>query len=251
MDIAVNRHDKMKVHKIYLSGNKVLSDRKLKMVMKKTNENNDLLKLFSQKKFVRSDYEDDLNRILTKYNELGYRDAKIVADSVVSYSDNRFDVYITVDEGKRYYIKDIEWVGNTLYPSELLSTYLDMKPGDVYNQTRMNKRLNEDDDAVANLYMDNGYLFYNLIPIEREVSGDSISLEMRMEEGPQARINNVIINGNDRLYEKVIRRELRVRPGELFSKSDLMRSAREIAQTATSTPNTWTYALNPIRKTVL
>ncbi len=101
VDIAVNRHDKMKVHKIYLSGNKVLSDRKLKMVMKKTNENNDLLKLFSQKKFVRSDYEDDLNRILTKYNELGYRDAKIVADSVVSYSDNRFDVYITVDEGDR------------------------------------------------------------------------------------------------------------------------------------------------------
>jgi len=231
VDIAVNRHDKMKVHKIYIEGNQVLSDRKIKRVMKKTNENNDLLKLFSQKKFVRSDYEDDLNRILTKYNELGYRDARIVADSVVSYSDNRFDVYITVDEGKRYYIKDIEWVGNTLYPSELLSNFLDMKPGDVYNQTHMNKRLNEDDDAVANLYMDNGYLFYNLVPIEREVSGDSITLEMRIEEGPQARINNVIINGNDRLYEKVIRRELRVRPGELFSKSDLMRSAREIAQT--------------------
>lgn len=231
VDIAVDRHDKMKVHKIYIDGNEVLSDRKIKRVMKKTNENNDIFKLFSQKKFVRSDYEDDLNRILTKYNELGYRDARIVADSVVSYTDNRFNVYITVDEGKRYYIKDIEWVGNTLYPSELLNNFLDMKPGDVYNQTHMNKRLNEDEDAVANLYMDRGYLFYNLVPIEREVTGDSISLEMRIVEGPQARINNVVINGNDRLYEKVIRRELRVRPGELFSKSDLMRSAREIAQT--------------------
>ena len=230
VDIAVDRRDKLKVHKIYLNGNEVLSDRKLKRVMKKTNENNDLLKLFSQKKFVRSDYDDDLNRILTKYNELGYRDAKIVADSVVPYNDNRVDVHITVDEGRRYYIKDIDWTGNTVYPTELLAACLGMQPGDVYNQTYMNKRLNED-DAVSNLYMDRGYLFYNLVPIERDVVGDSISLEMRIVEGPQARINNVIINGNDRLYEKVIRRELRVRPGDLFSKSDLMRSAREIAQT--------------------
>ena len=231
VDIAVDRRDKMKVHKIYVDGNEVMSDSKIKRTMKKTNENNDILKIFSQKKFVRSDYEDDLNRILTKYNELGYRDAKIVADSVVQYSDNRVDVHITVDEGQRYYIKDINWVGNTLYPSEVLDAYLGMKPGDVYDQTHMNKRLNDDDDAVANLYMDRGYLFYNLVPIEKEVTGDSISLEMRIMEGPQARINNVIINGNDRLYEKVIRRELRVRPGDLFSKSDLMRSAREIAQT--------------------
>ncbi len=113
-----------------------------------------------------------------------------------------------------------------------------MKPGDVYNQKLMNKRLSTDDDAVSNLYMDHGYLFYNLVPVEKEVSGDSISLEMRMMEGPQARINNVVINGNDRLYEKVIRRELRVRPGDLFSKSDLMRSAREIAQTGPFNPET-------------
>ena len=231
VDIVVDRHDKMKVHKIYITGNEVLSDRKIKRVMKKTNENNDLLKLFSQKKFVRSDYNDDLNRILSKYNELGYRDARIVADSVVNYSENRLDVHIDIDEGQKYYIKDIDWVGNTVFPTEFLDAYLDMKPGDVYNQTLMNKRLKDDDDAVESLYMDRGYLFYNLVPIEREVVGDSITLEMRMTEGPQARINNVVINGNDRLYEKVIRRELRVKPGELFSKSDLMRSAREIAQT--------------------
>ncbi len=236
VDIVVDRHDKVKVHKIYIDGNEVLSDNKIQRTMKKTNEKNKLINLFRQKKFVENDYHDDLNRIIEKYNEEGYRDAKIVADSVVPYNEKLVDVYITVDEGKKYYIKDITWVGNTVYPGEVLDAYLDMRPGDVYNQKQMDKRLNTDDDAVSNLYMDKGYLFYNLVPIEKEVTGDSISLEMRIIEGPQARINNVIINGNDRLYEKVIRRELRVKPGELFSKSDLMRSAREIAQTGHFNP---------------
>ncbi len=238
VDIVIDKHNKVKVHKIYIEGNEVLSDRAIKSTMKKTNEKRDLLKLFSQKKFVNTDYAEDLNLILDKYNEKGYRDARIVADSVVAYDDNNVDVHITVDEGQQYFIKDITWVGNTLYPTDMLNAYLDMKPGDVYNQKLMRKRLSEDDDAVSNLYMDKGYLFYDLVPIESEVIGDSISLEMRMMEGPQARINNVVINGNDRLYEKVIRRELRVRPGELFSKSDLMRSAREIAQTGHFNPET-------------
>lgn len=231
VNIIVDKRHKVKVHKIYIDGNVVMSDRALQRTMKKTNEKGNILNLFRQKKFVESDYEDDLNRILERYNERGYRDARIVADSVVPYDENNVDVYITVDEGPQYFIRDISWVGNTVYPTELLDDYLGMEPGDVYNQKLMRKRLNEDDDAVSNLYMDHGYLFYQLVPIEREVSGDSISIEMRMIEGPQARINNIVINGNDRLYEKVIRRELRVRPGELFSKSDLMRSAREIAQT--------------------
>ena len=201
VDVNVNRHDKVKVHKIYINGNQVLSDRKIQRTMKKTNESGKLLNLFRQKKFVESDYEDDLNRIIEKYNELGYRDAKIVSDSVVPYNEKKVDVHITVDEGKKYYIRDISWVGNTVYPTDVLNTVLDMHPGEVYNQKLMNKRLTEDDDAVSNLYMDNGYLFYNLVPIERDVEGDSISLEMRMMEGPQARINNVVINGNDRLYE--------------------------------------------------
>ncbi len=236
VDIIVDRHDKVKVHKIYIDGNEVMSDNQLQRTMKKTNEKNKLLNLFRQKKFVQQDYHDDLNRIIEKYNEKGYRDAKIVADSVVPYNDNLVDVYISIDEGDKYYIKDINWVGNTVYPADVLNAYLDMRPGDVYNQKLMNKRLSEDDDAVSNLYMDQGYLFYNLVPIEREIFGDSIALEMRIIEGPQARINNVIINGNDRLYEKVIRRELRVKPGQLFSKSDLMRSAREIAQTGHFNP---------------
>ena len=231
VDIVVNKHNKVKVHKIYIDGNQVMSDRAIKRTMKKTNENGNLLNLFKQKKFVRDDFDNDLQLIIDKYNEKGYRDAKLLSDSVVNYNDKSVDVYITLEEGKKYYISDITWVGNTLYPTEFLDNVLGIKAGDVYNQKLLNKRTLEDDDAIANLYMNRGYLFYQLVPIEKNVKGDSIALEMLMEEGPQARINKVVINGNDRLYEKVVRRELRVKPGQLFSKSDLMRSAREIAQT--------------------
>ncbi len=238
VDINVNKHEKIKVHKIYIEGNEVMSDRKLKRVMKKTNEQRSLIKLFSQKKFVTSDYEDDKNRIIEKYNEMGYRDAKIVADSVVNYSDKKVDVYLHIDEGQKYYISSINWVGNTIFPSAYLDAVLGMKPGDVYNQKMITKRTSEDEDAVANLYMDRGYLFFQLVPIEKNIHGDSIDLELSMMEGPQARINKVTISGNDRLYEKVVRRELYVRPGELFSKSDLMRSAQMIAQTGHFNPET-------------
>jgi outer membrane protein insertion porin family len=201
--------------------------------MKKTNEKGKLINLFKQKKFVESDYEDDLERIIAKYNEKGYRDATILSDSVVPFDDKTVDVYITLDEGKKYYLNNVSWVGNTVYPTYILDNILGMQKGDVYNQKLINKRTaaDGDEDAVSNYYMDKGYLFFQLVPIEKNVHGDSIDLEMRIMEGPQARINNVVINGNDRLYEKVIRRELRVKPGELFSKTDLMRSAREIAQT--------------------
>lgn len=236
VDIKINKNNKVKVHKIYLEGNDVLSDKTIKKAMKKTNEKNNILELFNQKKFVETDYHDDLNRIIEKYNEKGYRDAKIVADSVVKYDEKNVDVYITIDEGKKYYIKDINWVGNTLYSSQELSNVLGIQPGEVYNQKHLNKRLSEDDDAVSNYYMNKGYLFYQLVPIEKNIIGDSIDLELRMFEGPQARINKVVINGNDRLYEKVIRRELRIKPGELFSKDDLMRSLREIAQTGHFNP---------------
>ncbi len=238
VNIHVDKHGKMKVHKIYIEGNEVLSDGKLKRVIKKTNESGDLLKLFSQRKFVEQDYQDDLNRIIQKYNELGYRDAKILSDSVVPYEDNKVDVYITLEEGKKYYISDIQWVGNTIYSTDELNYILGMKPGQVYNQKELDKRLNSDEDAVSSAYMDNGYLFFDLIPIEKNIHGDSIDLELRMIEGPQAKVNKVVINGNDRLYEKVVRRELRVKPGELFSKSDLIRSAREIAQTGHFNPET-------------
>lgn len=236
LDVNVNKNNKVKVNKIYIDGNEVLSDNKLKRTMKKTNENGNILNLFRQKKFVDTDFADDKNRIIEKYNELGYRDAKITFDSVAQFDDKHVDVYLKVDEGQKYFISDIRWVGNTVYATDDLNAVLGINPGDVYNQKLLNKRTQEDDDAVANLYLDKGYLFFQLVPIEENIKGDSIALQMRIMEGPQARINQVIINGNDRLYEKVIRRELRVRPGELFSKSDLMRSAREIAQTGHFNP---------------
>ncbi len=236
VDISVNKHSKVKVHKIYIDGNEVLSDNAVKGAMKKTNEKGKLRNLFKQKKFVETDYEDDLNRIIQKYNEKGYRDAKILHDSVAPYNEKTVDVFITVEEGKKYYISNIDWVGNTVYTTDQLDAILGIQPGEVYNQKLLEKRMREDDESVSNLYMNRGYLFYQLVPIEKNIHGDSIDLEMRMMEGPQARINQVVINGNDRLYEKVIRRELRVRPGELFNKNDLMRSAREIAQTGHFNP---------------
>lgn len=238
LTIRVNKNSKVKVNKIYIDGNEKLSDRKIKNAMKKTNEKNDILKIFSQKKFVESDFTDDRQRILDKYNELGYRDARIVKDSVARHDDKTVDIFLTVDEGKKYYISDISWVGNTIYPTETLSQVLGIYPGDVYNQKMLNKRTSEDEDAVSSLYLDNGYLFFNLIPIEEKVVGDSVALQMRVIEGPQARINRVDINGNDQLYEKVIRRELRIRPGALFSKSDIMRSIREIAAGGHFNPET-------------
>ncbi len=245
VDVNVDKNEKVKVHKIYIEGNQVLSDNALQRVMKKTNEKGKILNLFRQKKFVRNDYEDDLQRIIDKYNEKGYRDAKILKDSVVAYDDKTVDVYIDLEEGKKYYISDITWVGNSLYPTEVLDEVLGIKPGDVYNQKLLAQRTTEDEDAVSNLYLNHGYLFYNLVPIEKQVKGDSIELEMRMIEGPQARINKVTINGNDRLYEKVIRRELRVKPGELFSREDLMRSLREIAQTGHFNPENMVPDIQP------
>lgn len=241
VEINVDKHDKLKVHKIYIDGNEMLTDKKIKSAMKKTNENGNLLNLFKQKKFVESDYQDDLNRILEKYNELGYRDAKILSDSVVPFDEKTVDVHINVEEGQKYYISDISWVGNTVIETDRLNRILDIRPGEVYNQKLLEKRTQTDEDAVANYYLNNGYLFYQLVPIEKNVRGDSIDLELRMMEGSQARINRVEINGNDRLYEKVVRRELYIRPGELFRKDDLVRSIREIAQTGHFNPEN----LNP------
>ena len=169
LTINVDRQNKVKVHKIYINGNEVLSDRKVKNAMKKTNENHDILNLFKQKKFVDSDYADDKIRIIEKYNELGYRDAEILSDSIAKYDDKEIDIYLNIDEGDRYFIKDINWVGNTIYSTDFLNQVLGMYPGDVYNQKRLNKRTMEDDDAVGNLYLDNGYLFFQLVPIEQQV----------------------------------------------------------------------------------
>ena len=158
VDIYIDKKTKVKVHKVYLSGNEVVTDKQLKRTMKKTNEKGDILKLFKSKKFIENEYKEDLNLIIDKYNELGYRDARIVSDSVVPYEENMVDVYIQVEEGQKYYLKSINWVGNTVYPTELLSQLLRMSPGDVYNQKLLRQRMLEDEDGISTLYMDNGYL---------------------------------------------------------------------------------------------
>ena len=229
--VNVDKKAKTKVGKIYITGNEALSHTQINQAMKKTNDNN-ILNLFRTKKFVASEYENDKKAVIEKYNELGYRDAYIVADSVVPNPEDptRVDVCMTVSEGDKYYVRSINWVGNTVYPYDYLNAVLGIKPGSTYNLKELHKRLNEDDDAVSKLYTDQGYLFFNVEPVEVNVDNDSIDFEMRIYEGRPATINDIKIVGNTRVYEHVVRRELYTKPGQLYSQSDIMRSLRELAQ---------------------
>ena len=235
LDVIIDKKQKMRVRRIILEGNKELSNLKIKGglfrkgAFSKTHEAGKLSTFLKAKKFTPERWKTDKQNLIDKYNEYGYRDATIIEDSVWNADDKHVNIYIKIDEGKKYYLRNITWVGNTIYPSDYLAQVLGMKRGDVYNQKLMNKRLTEDDDAVGNNYWNNGYLFYSLQPTEVNIVGDSIDLEMRIQEGTQAHINHVRINGNDRLYENVVRRELRTKPGDLFSKEALQRSARELA----------------------
>ena len=229
--INIDKKVKTKVAKIYITGNEALTHTQINHAMKKTNDNH-ITNLFRPKKFVTEEYEKDKDAVIAKYNEIGYRDAYIVADSVVPNPEDptRVDIYMTISEGDKYYIRNITWVGNTVYPYELLDATLGVKKGDTYNLKQLNERLQEDDDAVAKLYTDQGYLFFSVQPVEVTVENDSIDFEMRMYEGKPATINRINIVGNTRVYEHVVRRELYTKPGQLYSQSDIMRSLRELAQ---------------------
>lgn len=235
LDVIVDKKAKMRVRHIEIVGNKALSDKKIKGTLftkgafKKIHESGKFDNIFKSKKYTPERWKEDKRNLIKKYNEYGYRDAVILKDSVWTVDDKHVDILVKVDEGVKYYLRNITWVGNTVYSTDYLNALLGMKKGDVYNQTLLNKRLTEDEDAVGNKYWNNGYLFYNLQPTEVNIVGDSIDLEMRITENQQARLNHVRINGNDRLYENVIRRELKTKPGDLFSKEALMRSARELA----------------------
>ena len=234
LDVNIDKHDKMKIREIIIEGNKSLKTSKIKGglfkkgVLTKMNEAGKLSSFLKSKKFTDERYKTAKQNLIDKYNELGYRDMTIVEDSVWNVDENHVNIYMKIDEGQKYYIRNITWVGNTVISSDDLNRMLGMKTGDVYNQKQLNKRLSEDDDAVGNYYWNNGYLFYRLDPTEVNIVGDSIDLEMRISENQQAHISHVRIYGNDRLYEEVVRRELRTKPGDLFSKDALMRSAREI-----------------------
>ena len=235
LDVIIDKKEKMKVRDIIIEGNAQLPSRKIKGgflrkgAFAKTHEAGKLSTLFKAKKFTPERWAADKKKLIEKYNELGFRDATILEDTVWNADEKHVDIHIKVDEGKKYYLRNVTWVGNTVYSTDYLNALLGMKKGDVYDQKLLNKRLTEDEDAVGNQYWNHGYLFYNLQPTEMNIVGDSIDLEMRIVEGQQAHLNKVRINGNDRLYENVVRRELRTKPGDLFSKEALQRSARELA----------------------
>ena len=223
LDIDIKKNSKVKVHRIYFTGVNEDEAKKLKRAMKKTHEKR-IINIFKSKKFLSEKYEEDKGYVVDKLNEWGYRDALLLNDSVAAIDDRHVDIHIDLYRGDKYYIRSIEWVGNTVFSTDALNMTLKMKPGDVYNQTLLNKRLNEDDDAIGSQYYDHGYVFYRLDPVEINIVNDSVDLEMRISEGTQATINYVRITGNDRVYENVIRRELRTKPGDLFSREALQRS---------------------------
>lgn len=235
LDVIIDKKEKMRVRNITIEGNEKLTDMKIKGglfrkgAFAKTHEAGKLSTFLKAKKFTPERWKADKEKLIEKYNELGYRDAVIVSDSVWNVDPKHVSIRLTVDEGQKYHVRNIQWVGNTVYNSDVLSHLLTLHKGSVYNQKLMEKRLTTDDDAVSNLYYNNGYVFSQINATEVNVVGDSIDLEMRVFEGPQAHLSHVRITGNTRLYDNVVRRELRTKPGDLFSREALMRSARELA----------------------
>ena len=235
LEVNIDKKDKMKVRSIILDGNDQVSDQRIKGSMftkgalGKIHEAGKFQNFFKAKKFTPERYAEAKKALIEKYNELGFRDAAIVEDSIWNEDEKHVNVYMKLEEGDKYYLRNVTWVGNTVVTTDGLNQTLGMGQGDVYNQKLINKRLQTDEDGVHEYYYNNGYVFSQVDPAEVNIVGDSIDLEIRILEGPQAHLNNVKIYGNDRLYEEVVRRELRTKPGDLFNKEALMRSYREIA----------------------
>ena len=235
LDVNIDKKDKMKVRQLVFEGNNKLKSSKIKGSLfgkgafGKIHEAGKFTNLFKAKKFTDERYKEAKQALIEKYNELGFRDATIIEDSVYPCDDKHVNILVKIDEGEKYFVRNITWVGNTVVTTDYLNAVLGMKKGDVYNQKHIDKRLREDEDAAGNYYYNNGYVFSNIDPVEVNIDGDSIDIEMRVTEGPQAHLNHVRIYGNDRLYEEVVRRELRTKPGDLFNKEALTRSVRDIA----------------------
>ena len=232
VNFAVDRGIKVKVQDINFIGNEHLKEYKLARSMKKT-KSRKFYNFFHTKKFDPKEYPNDKKTLISAFNEAGYRDARIVKDSIYTIEPGRLGIDITVDEGDKYYFRNITWTGNSIYHSNQLNDVLAIKEGDVYDIVTMEKRLfgggKQGERDISKMYRDNGYLFFNITPVETNIQNDSVDVEMRISEGKQATLNNIIINGNDLTSEKVVRRELFTRPGYLFSQSDFERSIREIA----------------------
>ncbi len=223
----IDRKERIKIQDITFAGNENVKSRKLRNKMENTRRKR---RIFSSSKFIKPEYQTDKETIVAYYNTLGFRDAIITNDSIWRNEKGQLMLHLDIDEGNRYFFRNIVWKGNSIYDTERLRTVLGIEEGDVYNTELLNTRLqfSQDGRDISTLYMDNGYLFFNIEPIEVAIVGDSIDVELRIFEGPQATIDKVIVQGNDRTHEHVIRRELRTRPGQKFSRSDIIRSQREI-----------------------
>ncbi|MDD3859981.1 MAG: POTRA domain-containing protein, partial [Bacteroidales bacterium] len=241
----VNKNQRIKIENIVFIGNdsisnekkfynfyredEVLADAILRRAMKETKQKR-WYNIFKPSKLIPEKYEQDKIAIVKKYNELGFRDAKIISDSIVINDDQTINLIIKIDEGSKYYFRNITWLGNTKYSSEVLSRILGIQPGDIYNSSLLEEKLLYDPAGVMSVYQDNGYLFSNITPVEILVENDSIDIEMRVFEGKQARINRVVVTGNSRTNDHVIIREIRTRPGALYKRSEVQRTIRELAQ---------------------
>lgn len=229
LSINVDKKEKVKIADIRFIGNDNFTSKQLRRKMKNTKKKN--INFFRASKYIDEKYLKDKEAIYTFYNDNGYKDFKIVRDSLYPVSKDRVALMIRVDEGKQYFLRNVDWVGNSVYKKEDLSRYFNIEKGSVYNQSHINDRLNGNSgaqDAVTNLYQDNGYLFSRLTPVEKKVENDSVDLEIRIFEGDQAYLNNIIIAGNTRTNEHIARRELYTLPGDLYSKNNIVRSIRQL-----------------------
>lgn len=235
VDVNINKNEKVKVNKIYITGNDNLPRKKFtgnffaNGLLKKTNEKG-FKNFFKAKKFVAEKFAEDKDRIIEKYNELGFRDAMIVSDSIADAGENLVDVYINIDEGQKYYLRNVNWVGNTIFNTDDLNNVLRMQKGDVYNMKLLNERLQTDETSIGNAYYNEGYVFSRVTPIDDHVEGDSIDLEIRVVEGKQATLNHINIFGNDKVFEEVVRRELGMKPGDLFKMDAFKESVQQLGQ---------------------
>lgn len=228
LNVHVDKNDRVKISDITFEGNTRFPDKKLRRVMKNTKKKN--INIFKASKYIEDKFEEDKESLMTFYNENGFRDFEITGDSVYTSAEDRVAMVLRLSEGNQYYFRNIDWVGNSIYSKDLLSNRLNIEPGDVYNTTLLEERLSMDpDNSVSNLYLDYGYLFSQINPVEKNIEGDSVDIEIRIFEGDQANLNNIFIKGNDRTNEHVVRRELFTLPGDLFSKDAIMRSARQVA----------------------
>ncbi|MBQ2108053.1 MAG: outer membrane protein assembly factor BamA, partial [Bacteroidales bacterium] len=260
VNFNIDRGEKVRIKDINFIGNEHVKDFKLARAMKKT-KSNKIYNFFNSKKFNEKEYINDKKAVLSAFNEAGYRDARLVRDSVYYIEPKRLGIDLVFEEGDKYYFRDITWTGNSVYPSEVLNQVLQVQKGDVYDVVSMEKRLKgggkQTEMDVSKLYRDNGYLFFNITPVETNIQNDSVDVELRISEGKQATLNNIIINGNDLTNEKVVRRQVFTRPGYLFRQSDFERSIREIASLGQFDPEAisdpakgWSIIPNQLNNTV-